>query len=227
MKRSNATVISVNVGMPASLDHGGKAVLSGIRKQPVQGGITVAAGGLPGDGQADPVHHGGPDKAVCAYSFNHYPYWEKRLGRPLEAGAFGENLTLSGWNEADWRIGDQVRIGTALLQVSQPRQPCYKLGARHGVPELTQWVASTGYTGFYLRVLKEGVVQAGDEAVVVERHAASITIAEANRVMHRDKADADGIRRLLAVDELAGSWREMLQARLARLTEETVMAEES
>ncbi|MNF93604.1 6-N-hydroxylaminopurine resistance protein [compost metagenome] len=120
-----------------------------------------------------------------------------------------------------------MRIGTVLLQVSQPRQPCFKLGARHGVPELGEWVAATGYTGFYLRVLNEGVIHAGDEARIVDRHAASVTIAEANRVMHHDKADTDGIRRLLAVEELAASWHKTLQARLGRLTGETVTDKES
>ncbi|WP_127531549.1 MOSC domain-containing protein [Paenibacillus kobensis] len=226
MKRSNVTIISVNVGMPASLNHGEKVVQSGIRKQPVPGSIAITAGGLPGDGQADLINHGGPDKAVCVYGYDHYPYWEERLGLSLEVGSFGENFSLSGWDEMDWCIGDQVRIGTALLQVSQPRQPCFKLGARHGVPELGEWVAETGYTGFYLRVLNDGVVQAGDEAVIVDRHAASITIAEANRVMHHDKSDTDGIRKLLAVEELAGSWQKTLQARLARLTGASVTEKE-
>ncbi|GFN32329.1 MOSC domain-containing protein [Paenibacillus xylaniclasticus] len=221
MKGTNATIISVNVGLPASLKHGEKVVVSGIRKQSVQDRIKVSFDGLPGDGQADLVNHGGPDKAVCVYSFDHYPYWEERLGRQLEAGSFGENFTLSGRDEEDWCIGDKVRIGTALLQVSQPRQPCFKLGARHGVPELGEWVTATGYTGFYFRVLIEGEVKAGDKAVIEERHDAAITIAEANLVMHHNKSDLAGIRKLLAVDELSASWRKTLQARLDRLTGES------
>ncbi|GMK38770.1 MOSC domain-containing protein [Paenibacillus sp. CCS19] len=217
MNVGNTIVASINVGMPDQLKHGNKEVQSGIRKAPVVGNIRISSNGLPGDGQADLKHHGGPDKAICAYSADHFPYWEERLGFPLSAGAFGENFTLTGWSESDWCIGDHVRVGTALLQISQPRQPCYKLGARHERPELTAWVTENGYTGFYFRVLVEGEAAAGDSMVVIERDLAGITIAEANRVMHHDKTDASGIKRLLAVPALSESWRETLTERLNRI----------
>lgn len=218
MNRGNTIVASINVGMPDLLNHGNKQVQSGIRKAPVSGSIQITANGLPGDGQADLVYHGGSDKAVCVYSADHFPYWEERLGFELTVGSFGENFTLTSWSETDWCIGDQVRVGSALLQVSQPRQPCYKLGARHERPELTAWVTETGYTGFYLRVLEEGEAAIGDEAIVVERDHARITIAEANRVMHHDKMDAVGIRSLLSVPALSDSWRETLTERLNRIS---------
>ncbi|PWW00731.1 MOSC domain-containing protein YiiM [Paenibacillus cellulosilyticus] len=217
MNRGNTIVASINVGMPDVLKHGNKEVQSGIRKEPVTGNIPLTASGLPGDGQADLKNHGGSDKAVCAYSADHFPYWEQRLGFAVTAGAFGENFTLSGWSESEWCIGDQVRVGSALLQVTQPRQPCYKLGARHETPELAAWVTETGYTGFYMRVLEDGEAASGDEAIIVERDQAGITIAEANRVMHHDKTDAVGIRRLLAVPALSDSWRETLTERLNRI----------
>ena len=210
MNLGNTIVLSINVGLPNVLKHGNKEVQSGIRKSPVAGSIQVTQNGLPGDGQADLKNHGGSDKAICVYSADHFPYWEQRLGFQFNAGAFGENFTLSGSSELEWCIGDQVRVGTALLQVTQPRQPCYKLGARHEKPELTAWVTQTGYTGFYLRVLEEGEVTAGEPVVVVERDPAGITIAEANRIMHHDKTDAEGIQRLLAVPALSDSWRETL-----------------
>lgn len=217
MNRGNTIVASINVGMPDALMHGNKVVQSGIRKAPVDGSIQITKNGLPGDGQADLKHHGGSDKAICVYSADHFPYWEQRLGVQLNAGAFGENFTLTGSSELDWCIGDHVRVGTALLQVTQPRQPCYKLGARYEKPELTAWVAETGYTGFYLRVLEEGEASAGDPVIVIERDLAAITIAEANRVMHHDKTDAAGIQRLLAVPALSDSWRETLTERLNRI----------
>lgn len=217
MNRGNTILASINVGVPSVLKHGNKEVQSGIRKAPVAGAIRLSVNGLPGDGQADLKHHGGSDKAICAYSSDHFPYWEQRLGFSFAAGAFGENFTLTDWTESDWCIGDQVRVGTALLQVTQPRQPCYKLGARHETPELTAWVTETGYTGFYLRVLEEGEASAGDAVVMAERDLAGITIAEANRVMHHDKSDAEGIQRLLAVPALSDSWRETLSERLNRI----------
>ncbi|MWC28223.1 MOSC domain-containing protein [Paenibacillus sp. MMS18-CY102] len=212
-----STIASVNVGMPAELAHGGKFVQSGIVKRPVAGAIHVSEQGLPGDGQADLVNHGGPDKAVCVYGTDHYPYWEERLGRSLSFGAFGENISLASWTEPDWCIGDKVRIGNALLQVSQPRQPCFKLAALYGAPDLADWVSKTGFTGFYLRVLEPGTFSSGDEAIVVERHPAAITIAEANRVMHIDKSDVAGMNRLLAVAELSASWQETITKRISKL----------
>ncbi|EFM12124.1 MOSC domain containing protein [Paenibacillus curdlanolyticus YK9] len=212
-----ATIAAINVGMPAELAHGGKFVQSGIVKRPVTGAVLATEHGLPGDGQADLVNHGGPDKAVCVYGTDHFPYWEQLLGHSLTYGAFGENISLSGWNESDWCIGDKIRFGGALMQVSQPRQPCFKLAALYDVPELADWVAKTGFTGFYLRVLEAGAFSAGDEAIIVERHSAAITIAEANRVMHIDKSDAAGMRRLLAVAELSDSWQNTLNKRLLKL----------
>jgi MOSC domain-containing protein YiiM len=115
-------------------------------------------------------------------------------------------------------IGDRFRMGGTMVQVSQPRQPCFKLGMKHGLPELPLTIQQTGYTGYYFRVLQEGEVRPGDQLELVERHPAGVTLAFANRVMHVDKEDADGIRRILAVEELSTSWREQLTARLNRLT---------
>lgn len=218
MTQGNTVLAAVNVGMPKKLAHGGKFVDSGIVKAPIEGTVIVSANGLLGDAQADLVNHGGPDKAVCVYSTDHFPYWEERLGRELQFGAFGENFSLAGWNESDWCIGDKVQIGSALLQISQPRQPCFKLAARYETPELADWVATTGLTGFYFRVLRDGEVRAGDEAAVVEKDAAGITIREANRIMHVDKADVEGIEKLLSVEALSASWHKQLSGRLARLT---------
>ncbi|MDQ0057984.1 MOSC domain-containing protein [Paenibacillus harenae] len=213
-------VVSLNVGMPVSMAHGSKEVVSGIVKRASEQPHALSFTGLEGDGQGDTVHHGGRDKAICAYFERNLPYWSNKYDRTFEAGAFGENLTVSEWTEHDLCIGDIVQIGDVVVQVSQPRQPCYKLGLRHDLQELPQDVQLTGYTGFYFRVMKEGVLQSGSELVIVQRHPAAISIAEANRLMYIDKEDVAGLRELLAVEELSVSWQEQLGNRLRRLEQQ-------
>ena len=214
----NTRVVSLNVGLPRSLDHGGGQVRSGIFKSPVRGALRLGEHGLEGDGQADTEHHGGADKAVCVYAVEHLPYWEERLGLRLSPGAFGENFSAEGLVEGAVRIGDLFRVGTALVEVSQPRVPCFKLGARHGRGELVAWVKETGFTGFYLRCLEPGEVRAGDEISLVQEAEHGFTVAEANRAMHSTGRDVEGIERLLAVPELSAEWRKMLGTRLRKAT---------
>jgi len=214
---ASGELTSLNVGRVAIGNYKGKEASSGIVKSPVGYPLALSALGLAGDEQADLVHHGGPDKAVCAYPAEHYPYWEQALQRKLPVGAFGENFTVAGLAEADVLIGDVYEVGTATLQVSQPRQPCWKLAMRWGLDELPLLVAESGATGYYFRTLVPGEVRAGDRIALARRHPAGLTVAEANRVMHRDREDAEGIRRLLAVRELSASWNQTLSKRLARL----------
>ena len=126
------SIESLNVGLPRKEHFFGKEVLTGICKQPVNGSVNLRTLGFEGDGVADGKHHGGQDKAVCVYSLEHYPYWEKTLGIQMPVAAFGENLTVSHMHEDDICIGDVFRLGSALVQVSQPRQPCRTLAARYG-----------------------------------------------------------------------------------------------
>lgn len=217
VNNSISQIVSLNVGMPVTASHGSKQIQTGIFKTSSPGSHQLQINGLSGDGQADLIHHGGPDKAVCAYFERHYPYWELQLNRKLDPGAFGENWTISEWLEQDLCIGDIIQAGEAIVQVSQPRQPCFKIGIRHQMPDLTERVQKTGYTGFYFRVLKEGLVSAGTPLLFISRHPAAISIAEANRIMYIDKNDGDAIRALLAVDELAASWRDTLSSRLQKL----------
>ena len=211
----NARLVSLNVGKPKPLAYRGKHVQSGFRKSPEPGVLWLGKTGLEGDGQADLKNHGGPEKAICVYPVEHYPYWRERLGRSLEPGAFGENFSAEGLLESDVCVGDVYRVGDALVQVSQPRQPCYKMAARHGIKELALWVLEAGFTGFYFRCLEPGEVRAREEISLVRRAQTLTSLAEANRVMHRDKRDVAGIERLLTVPELAVSWREHLEKRLA------------
>lgn len=217
----SARLVSLNAGEPRPLGYRGRTVQSGIVKPPVEGALRVSKHGLEGDAQADLKNHGGPEKAVCVYPLEHYPYWEARLGRDPGLGSFGENFSTEGLPETEVCIGDVYRVGSSLLQVSQPRQPCYKLAARHGVPEMAAWVQQTGRTGFYLRCLEPGEVQAGEDVSLVERPAGTVSVAEANRVMHHDRHDEQGIRALLAMGALlAGSWRAKLEKRLAGAPED-------
>ncbi|MEC1535507.1 MOSC domain-containing protein [Bacillus sonorensis] len=210
----HAEILSINVGKPKQVQFKHKAVSTGIYKRPVQECLFLSSTNLEGDGQADLVHHGGREKAVCVYPYEHYSFWEHELQRKLEYGALGENLTIKGLLATDVCIGDIFQLGEAVVQVSQPRQPCYKLSVRYGVPNMVLKVQETGYTGFYFRVLQEGRVFKSGGLKLISRHPKAITISCANRIKHHDKDDIDGIKRLLEVEELSTSWRESFLKRL-------------
>lgn len=215
-------VVSLNVGRPRPLRHADGEVLSAIRKGPVAGALSLGPLGLSGDEQADRRSHGGVDKALCVYPREHAAWWASELGVELPPGGAGDNLSTLGLLEAEVVIGDVYRVGAPgaapgpLVQVSQPRQPCYKLAAAHGDPRIALAVEEAGVTGFYLRCLEPGELRSGDRITLVERPAHGVTVAESNRVMHRDRHDVEGLRRLLAVPELAKAWRDTLRGRLAR-----------
>ncbi|HWH94818.1 MAG TPA: MOSC domain-containing protein [Baekduia sp.] len=188
-----------------------------IDKHPVEGRVALGRLGFAGDEQADLRVHGGPDKAVCCYPSEHVPRWARLLERPaLPPGAFGENLTLLGLTEIDTNIGDTYTLGEdgAVVQVSQPRGPCFKLAARWGKRTLTREMAHDMLAGFYLRVVRPGTVGAGDALDLVER-VSDVSVAEVLRVTYRDRHDPPALRRVVAVPELADQWR----ASLARLVE--------
>jgi len=172
---------SVNIGLPAPLDTAKGRVLSGIVKAPVAGRVRAHRLGLGGDGQADLTVHGGPAKAIYAYSHDHYRYWADALGRAdLGPGSFGENLTVDGMLEGDVRIGDIYRIGSAVLQVTQPRSPCFKLAAHLGLPDFPKSFLASGRSGFYLRVLEEGDLGAGDAIERISSPPTGLTVLEAS-----------------------------------------------
>jgi MOSC domain-containing protein YiiM len=210
-------LLSVNVGKVESGNYKGKETRSGIFKSLVGHSVSVSELGVSGDEQADLVNHGGPDKAICVYNIDHYSHWEKVLGRSLQHGAFGENFTVRRMTENDVHIGDVFQVGSAVVQISQPRQPCWKLAMKWGLEELPLLVTEEGATGFYFRVLQTGELKAGDVISLRAMHPTRISVAEANRVMHKDKEDIDGINRLLAVDVLSASWVKTFTSRLKRL----------
>lgn len=175
-------VISVNVGLPKPIVWNGRFVLSSIFKEPVEGRIAVRRLNLEGDRQADLSVHGGPDKAVYAYSVEHYSFWRDFLSEvALPPGSFGENLTVEGLMEENVHIGDCLQIGTAQLRVTQPRTPCYKLAAKFERTDIVQQFLETGYSGFYLAILREGEIGRGDEIQVIASAAQRVSIADLNK----------------------------------------------
>ncbi|USB34780.1 MOSC domain-containing protein [Paenibacillus sp. YPG26] len=217
----NAVIRSINVGTPQQMQYNKKAILSGIFKQQVEEPLFLSRLNLEGDRQADLKFHGGPDKAICVYAYEHYPYWESLLERSLVPGAFGENLTIEGLVEKDVCIGDIFKFGEATVQISQPRQPCYKLSARYGIPEIPVKMQETGYTGFYLRVLQEGHVSREDGLIRLSSDPLGITVAFANRVMHQDKGNLEAAQRILEVEALSSSWRATFEKRLNGIERDT------
>jgi MOSC domain-containing protein YiiM len=204
-------VESFNIGLPEKETFNDRVITTGICKKPVQGPLNLTKFGFEGDGVADLNHHGGLDKAVCVYSVDHYPYWEDVLGIKLTHAAFGENLSVSNLNEEEFCIGDIFQLGTATTQISQPRQPCSTLAARYGRSDLIKLVVDSGRTGFYLKVLKEGLVENEDRLILKERDSHNITISFANHILHHDKKNCDGIDKVLEVPALSESWKKSFQ----------------
>ncbi|CCQ91660.1 conserved hypothetical protein [Nitrospina gracilis 3/211] len=217
------TILSINVGQPRTGTYGGgKAFRSGIFKDPVKGPVFLDFMGLEGDASADLVHHRGPDKAVCVLSNEHLDYWWKVSMQEVPPGFFGENFTIENLRETEIHIGDVFRIGEVEVQCSQPRQPCHNISKRFDDKSMADRVIDTGYTGYYLRVLKQGWVQSGDRLFPVHEDAERLTVDECNRVMFHDRNNLEAMRRVLAHPLLSESWKKSLVPVLARLEARTV-----
>ncbi|MVP01822.1 MOSC domain-containing protein [Paenibacillus lutrae] len=215
-------IVSVNVGKPKTVLYRDKHLETGIYKNPVSIPLYLSKVQLDGDGQADLAVHGGPDKALCVYSTDHYSYWEELLG-PLSFGAFGENISVEGLTEKDTCIGDIYELGEALVQVSQPRRPCFKLGYLHDNPKLPLIVQETGYTGFYLRVLREGWIPVQPAFTLVERHSQGLSVDFVNRCKYSKTDNFEDYRTILSNEALAESWRGSFEKKLAE-ADQTVSA---
>mgnify|MGYP001575140627 FL=1 len=208
-------LISVNVGLPRPVPYQDGIVSTGIYKESVAGPVWVRRLNLDGDGQADLKVHGGEHKAVYAYPLEHYAFWSRELGRnDLGYGQFGENLTVEGLLEEQVNIGDVYRIGKALLQVSQPRAPCFKLGIRMGDAGFVARFAAANRTGFYLRVLEEGRVAAGDAIVLAERAKDSVSVSGAFRLRHGIGGTRAEYERAAQISAFSPSWRAAFEKRL-------------
>lgn len=216
-------VVSIQVGLPRSLGIEGSSDpmdrpwSTGFFKEPIEGQIWLGQTNLVGDGQADLKNHGGVEKAVLAYATEHYPHWRTQLAIPdLPYGAFGENFTVLGQSEASVCIGDIYDIGRAQVQVSQPRQPCWKLSRRWRIKDLALQVIQNGRSGWYFRVLREGTVEPGLELILRDRPYPEWTVARANRIMHHEQDNPDAIAQLANCPLLAPSWQDTLRKRVKK-----------
>ncbi len=193
---------------------------TGFFKEPVAGEVFVGLEAIEGDAQADRVNHGGPDKAVCVYAAAHYPDWRQSLNLPeMPFGAFGENFTVEGLVEDEVCIGDVFEAEGVVFQISQPRQPCWKLSRRWKVKDLSARVVANGRTGWYFRVLQTGRVSAGTMLRLRERPHPNWTVTAANGVMHLRQGGDEAAAGLAACAALSGSWRESLERRAASVEE--------
>ena len=207
-------VLSVNVGLPREVEWKGITVSTGIFKEPVAGPVAVRRDNLDGDRQADLTVHGGPNKAVYGYASEHYPYWRKQFpNMELPWGVFGENLTTEGVSEDSLHIGDVVRVGSAVLRVVQPRQPCYKLQIRFGRDDIIQRFLVSGRSGFYFSIVQQGEVEAGSEIEVVSRDENQVSIADIHRLYLGVEPDPELLQRALRVPVLPEGLRGSLGKR--------------
>jgi len=210
-------IVSINVSLPIDVEFRGELISTGIFKKPVQGSVIVNPLHLSGDGQADLTVHGGEDKAVYAYSHDHYPYWQRALRQEgFPPGQFGENLTIDGLDENVSCIGDHWQIGTALFAITQPRMPCHKLGIRFANMEMPKLFSRSELSGVYLKVLREGIIATGNEVIVQQKGYGEVAVREVFRAYMNPgvAASKEVYRRVLQVKELAETWREKIAGRV-------------
>jgi MOSC domain-containing protein YiiM len=213
-------IVSLNVGVPREVLWHGRSVTTGIYKEPVAGRVALRKLNLDGDRQADLTVHGGEYKAVYCYPVEHYEYWRKELqGRELPMGMFGENFTTVGLLENGAHLGDRFAIGSAEVVVTQPRLPCYKLGVRFGSDDMVKRFLASGRGGFYLAVIREGEVGAGDEITVISRDANAVPVSEITRlyvVKRYGTEELASVRRAMHVAALPEDWKEYFRARIKK-----------
>jgi len=211
-------VISLNVGEPRMVPYLAGEVSTGIFKEHVAGPLMLRRLNFEGDRQADLEVHGGKNKAVYAYPSEHYPFWRRGLpDMDLPWGIFGENLTTEGLTEENAHIGDRFRVGEAVVAVSQPRLPCFKLGIRFGRPDIIKRFFASGRSGMYFSVVEEGMVGNGDEIEVVSRASEKISVADVNRVYASPQEDVPLLRRIVSANILPSGYQSDLSGALATL----------
>jgi len=211
-------LVSVNVGLPRLVLRNGEPVSTGIFKEPVAGRVMLRTLNLDGDRQADLSVHGGPSKAVYVYPSEHYDFWKRELPEmDLPWGMFGENFTTRGVREQEMNIGDKFRIGEATVMATEPRMPCYKLGLRFGRTDIIKRFLASERSGFYLAVLQEGEVGAGDEIELIEQNKSGVRVSDVTRLYVSDKSNIDLLRRAIGTEALPESWRSYFQHQLQKL----------
>lgn len=212
--RPSATIDAVLTGR--AVDYTRPGSRSAIDKRAIEGPVRIGPGGLAGDEQGDRRVHGGPDKAIHHYPRDHYASWQGEVGAHAllqAAGAFGENISTTGITEADVCLGDRLRLGSALVEVSQARQPCWKLSDRFGIADMARRVQDSGRSGWYYRVLETGTVQAGDTLALVDRPHPDWPLPRLSELLYRRTLDRDELHGALALP-LVPSWRKLFERRL-------------
>ena len=207
-------IVSVNVGMPRDVVWRGMTVRTGIFKEPVDGPVMISELNLAGDKQADLTVHGGAQKAVYGYPAEHYEYWQKALPDvSFSWGKFGENLTTEGLREDTLCIGDRLRIGSAVLMVTQPRMPCYKLDLRFDRDDMISRFLMSGRSGFYFSVIESGEVAVGSKVEILTRDPHRVTVVDILRLYLGQTRDPELLRRATNIPALPGSWKAQLLLR--------------
>ncbi|GFO73927.1 hypothetical protein BPLS_P0273 [Bathymodiolus platifrons methanotrophic gill symbiont] len=211
-------LLSINTSRPIDVDYQGKTISTGIFKKPIDAPVFVTQANLKDDLQADLKNHGGEHKAVYAFSSDHYPYWRNTLQNPeLKPGSFGENLTISGFDESTLHIGDQLSIGQCILEITQPRVPCFKLGIAVGNKNMPRLFIENFATGIYLRVLQEGVIETGNKVEVIKEGTSRVSVQSLFRAYY-DKGFQDPrsvLEKVVLIPELSAEWSKKVTARLA------------
>lgn len=211
---------SINIRGKAELlvaDH--QSAKTGYRKEPVREGAMLGMTGFEGDIVVDTKYHGGNDKSICCYNSDHFARWKEELGFDLAAAAFGENLTLLGTsaNEDQVFIGDRYQLGEAVVEVSEPRAPCYMIGIRYNYKKFPMHLQETGLTGYYLRTIKPGYVKISDKLEHLSSHPEKISVMNINHVRYHDTTNKAWLERLVNLEELTLDWRQRLEKMLVKL----------
>lgn len=207
-------LLAISLAQAKQVEYNGRSVSTGIFKEPVVGPVKANPFGLEGDVQVDLENHGGKDKAIYVYTAENYRFWEKELDNPpFPYGQFGENFTVSGMPDEAVHIGDIFQVGKIVVQVTQPRVPCFKLGIKMGTPSFVDTFLKSGRTGFYFRVLEEGEVCSGDPIVRVQEGTERLTIADAMLAIIKGPRQQEIIAKALRIEALSQSWRKSLEKR--------------
>lgn len=208
-------IVALSVGKPKTMAYQNQEMVSGICKEQITE-VFLSRENFNGDAVANTDFHGGPERAVCAYPIEHYAMWEKEFDIRLPQAAFGENLTVANMMESQVCIGDLYQIGDAVVQVSQGRIPCSTISKRHGVDTFLTRIVEEGFTGYFFRVLKEGVIRNDSVITLLERHPKEITVLFANRILFHEQDNVKAVKKVLEVEELAPVWRGKLNKLLAK-----------
>lgn len=214
-------IVSLNIlGHPEVLKADHQSVKTAYRKQPIDSdSIMLGMTSFEGDMVQDKKHHGGNDKAICCYNSDHFIKWKQELGFDLGPAAFGENLTLSGASahEDNVFIGDRYQLGDAIVEVSEPRGPCFVIGIRYNYKKFPIHLQQTGFTGFYLRTIEPGMVSKTDRLIHISSHPEQISVMKVNHVRYHDPKNKEWVQRLVNLKELSADWHEMFEIKLAKL----------